>query len=160
MYSTYLMPTARLCWFCCLAWQSFGSSSKRDDVHGEPGSAVSRACRGKCVGPSPRGVHRLRVEDLDHNRKLDNKNRNVLPVFPRGLQMLHSAEERAFVSMFLCAHWFVSVAPCFFDSHPALSPFALRRRVIKLYWFYSISCHYQQQYDNWLYLAAGEQWRQ
>lgn len=129
-------------------------------MDGEPGSVVSRVCRGKCVGPSPRGVHSLRVEDLDHNWKLDTKKRNVLQLFTQGLQMLHSAKERAFVSMFLCAHLFVSVAPCFFDSHPALSPFAIRRSVIKLYWFYSISCHYQQQYDNWLNLAAGEQWRQ
>lgn len=55
---------------------------------------------------------------------------------------------------------FVFVAPCIFNSHPSLFPFAIRGSGIKPYCFYSISCHYQQQYDNWFHFVGGEQWRQ
>lgn len=61
---------------------------------------------------------------------------------------------------FLCAHLFVFVVPCIFNSHPSLFPFAMRGSGIKPYCFHSISRHYQQQSDYWVHLAAGEWWRQ
>lgn len=62
---------------------------------------------------------------------------------------------------FSCVHTcFVFVVPCIFDSHPSFSPFAVRGSGIKPYCFYSISCHYQRQFDYWVHLAGREQWRQ
>lgn len=63
----------------------------------------------------------------------------------------------------LRVHLFVFV--CIWDSHPSFShpsfsPFVVRGSGIKLYCFYSISCHYQWQFDYWVHLAAWEQWRQ
>lgn len=40
--------------------------------------------------------------------------------------------------------------------HPSF-PFAVRGSGITAYCFYSISCHYQQQFDYGVHLAGGEQ---
>ena len=64
----------------------------------------------------------------------------------------------AFFVVVLCAHLFV--VPCIFDSHPSFFPFTVIGSCIKPHCFYSISCHYQQQFDYWVHLVGGEQWRQ
>lgn len=123
-------------------------------VHWSPGCT-----EGNVLGPQPE-VFTPSVERTFTASHSGIPKRNVLQLFKQGLQMLHSARERVFMSIFLCAHLFVFVAPCIFDSHPSLFPFAIRGSGIKPHCFYSISCHYQQQYDYWFHFVGGEQWRQ
>ncbi len=114
---------------------------------------------GNVLGPQPEGFTPSVEKTFTASHSWIPK-RNVLQLFEQGLQMFHSAGERAFVSIFLCAHLFVFVVPCIFDSHPSFSPFVVKGSGIKPYCFYSISCHYQRQFDYWVHLAGGEQWRQ
>lgn len=114
---------------------------------------------GNVLGPKPEGFAPS-VEGTFNASHSWIPKRNVLQLFEQGLQMFHSARRRAFVSLSLCAHLFVFVVPCIFDSHPSFFPFAVRGSGIKPYCFYSISCHYRRQFDYWVHLAGGEQWRQ
>lgn len=65
-----------------------------------------------------------------------------------------------FVCVCVCVRVCVLAVVCVFDSHPSFSSFAATASAIKSYCFYSISCHYQRQFDYWVHLAGGEQWRQ
>lgn len=77
--------------------------------------------------------------------------------------MFHSAGKTGFVtvqslSLSACVSGCVSVHYVL-NNHPSFSSVAVRGRAIKLHCFYSISRHYQRQFDYWVHLAGGEQRR-
>lgn len=153
------MPTVCLFWFCWLAWQLLGSFSKRTDLIEEPGASLEGALRDMCWALSQKGSHpQWRGPSLQVI--VEYQKEMCYSFLSKASRCSIQQGERAFVSVFLFVHLFVLAVPCIFDSHPSFSPFAVRRSGIKPYCFYSISCHYQRQFDYWVHLAGGEQWRQ
>lgn len=160
MYCTYLMPAACLQWLSCLAWQSSWELLKGDRIRMESQAHRSPGwTEGNVLGPRPEGVYILSA--FTASRSWIPKRKHATVFWARPPDVPFSKEEglcELFFFFVLCAHLFV--VPCIFDSHPSSFPFAVIGSCIKPHCFYSISCHYQQQFDYWVHLVGGEQWRQ
>lgn len=156
MCSTYLMPATCPRWFCCLARQLFGSRSKKKDLDGAPDPAGLRGAPGEmCWALIQRGPH-PQWRGPPRQVLAEYRGRNEQRLFEEGLQMFLSAGKRGPLwHLFFCA------LVCAFPTavHPSLAS-PVRTGAIKSHCFYSISCHYRRQFDYWVHLAAGEQWRQ
>ena len=125
-------------------------------------TGLQGAQRGRCWALSQRGLHPHFEWTFIASHRWILK-RNVLQLFERGLQMFYSAGKRPFLSV-MCVCVFTLVCVCgtvqFQQPSILLSLFAVRGNGIKPYCFYSISCHYQRQFDYWVHLAGREQWQQ
>lgn len=144
MCVTYLMPAVCLCCFCCLSltvvWELL--KGDRSGWRARP-AALQGALREMCWALSQRGSHPQRTFAASHSQIPKRK----LQPFEQGLQMFYSAGKRAFVNIFCACTLVCGCGTTHFHSHPSFSPFTVRGSGIKPYCFYSISCHYQRQFD-------------
>lgn len=143
-YPVYFTQSEFLSWLCCLAWQTFGSSSNGTDtlqwsqVQWSPGKQ-----RKMCWAQTQRWSQPSEHVSIGYQKKNFSAASRCSTECGQSVFCAHCCFVWLFIShmlflSFLCHKW----------SH------------IKHYCFYSIVCLYQQQYDCRVRVASGEQEKQ